>query len=175
METQVYIFDNLIRKIMNPYYALLSLTFTIFATLTAKLSNTSLFGVSLLFVSVVCFFMVVDWFLGVTASVCALGQKFKSKKVTYTIIKFVTFFMWLFFVNQARFAYQEIAYVSDIIIFIQIFVLILIALREYSSIGENIEKIWGRKPYWFSLIDSITDTLEKSFKNRLKDKIDRNE
>src|SRR5690606_22916864 len=121
METQVYIFNNFIRKIMNPYYALLSLTFTIFITLTSKLSSTSLFGVSLLFVSVVCFFMVVDWFLGVTASVCALGQKFKSKKVTYTIIKFVTFFMWLFFVNQARYAYGEVAYISDIIIFIQIF------------------------------------------------------
>lgn len=173
METQVYIFDNLIRKIMNPYNVILSLTFTFFLTLTAKLSNTSLFGVSLLFVAVVCLFMVVDWFLGVTSSVCIQGQKFKSKKVTYTVIKFVTFFMWLFFVNQARFAYKDVAYISDIIILIQIFVLILIALREYSSIGENIEQIWGRKPYWFSLIDSITDTLEKSFKNRLKDKIDK--
>lgn len=175
MKTQVSIFDDIIKKIMSPYNVILSLTFTLLLTLTAKLSNTSLFGVSLLFVAVVCLFMVVDWFLGVTSSVCVQGQKFKSKKVTYTIIKFVTFFMWLFFVNQAKYAYEDTAYVSDIIIFIQIFVLILIALREYSSIGENIEQIWGRKPYWFSLIDSFTDILENSFKKKLKDKIDKDD
>lgn len=79
--------------------------------------------------------------------------------------------MWLFFVNQAKQEYQGTPY--DVILIIQIFVLLLIGIREFVSIGENIERIWGQKPYLFSLIDSVFMTLERLFKKKLEESVEK--
>ena len=80
--------------------------------------------------------------------------------------------MWLFFINQARQEYKTSRWAADFIEVIQIFVLILINLREFVSIGENIEKIFGTKPYLFALIDTIFITMEKLFKEKLENKLE---
>lgn len=171
MKTQIQIVADIFEKVVNPQSITFSAILTTGISSYTYLSNTSLFGVSVLFVLIVCGFMVVDWCLGVYASVVAEGSKFKSNKITYTIIKFVTFFMWLFFVNQAKQEYQGTPY--DVILIIQIFVLLLIGIREFVSIGENIERIWGQKPYLFSLIDSVFMTLERLFKKKLEESVEK--
>lgn len=168
MKTQIDMMIDIVGKICNPNSILLSALATSSVSAYAYMSNTSLFGVSILFVLIVCGFMVVDWFLGVYASVYSENKKFQSSKITYTIIKFVTFFMWLFFVNQAKAEYIQVQWAYDTILIIQIFVLLLIGIREFVSIGENIERIWGQKPYLFTLIDSVFNSLERLFKRKLE-------
>ena len=80
--------------------------------------------------------------------------------------------MWLYFINQARQEYNSSRWAADFIEVIQIFVLILINLREFVSIGENIENIFGTKPYLFALIDTIFITMEKLFKKKLENKLE---
>ena len=61
---------------------------------------------------------------------------------------------------------------SETISVIHVFVLVLITLREFVSIGENIEKIWGTKPYLFALIDTVFIAMEKLFKKKLEKTVD---
>lgn len=171
MRNQFDIALDVLQKLFNPQSMIMSAILTAGVGGFSYLSNTQLFGVSVLFVLIVCGFMVVDWFSGVFASVISEKNKFQSNKVTYTIIKFVTFFMWLFFVNQAKEEYSD-TMAKDVVLIIQIFVLLLIGLREFVSIGENIERIYGQKPYLFNLIDSVFGTMERIFKKKLESKVD---
>lgn len=163
MKTQIEILTEVISKMTQTSSMLLS------GAITAALavSSIDLFGVSMGFIVIVCVFMSVDWGLGVSASVCADKQKFESKKVTYTILKFATFFMWLYFINQAKKEYADNSILSETVLIIQVFVLILIGLREFVSIGENIERIWGDKPYIFKLVDMVFESLERVFKKKI--------
>ena len=60
---------------------------------------------------------------------------------------------------------NSLKYLYDIIIIIP---LILLSLREYVSIGENLERKYNKKPYLFSLADKIFKLLESDFLNKLK-------
>ena len=164
--------SEIFEKIITPPALIVSAGLTMSISFISLLADNSLFGVSMNFVLIVCIFMVVDWFLGVYSSVAVSGKKFQSKKLTYTIIKFLTLFMWLYFINKARQEYNSSKWAADFIEVIQIFVLILINLREFVSIGENIEKIFGTKPYLFALIDTIFITMEKLFKKKLENKLE---
>lgn len=168
MKDQFQIVSSLADKLFNPGNMTLSALLTATLGGYSYLSDTSLFGVSVLFIVIVCGFMVADWCLGVYASVVIQKQKFKSNKVTYTIMKFLTFFMWLFLVNQIKHEISDYVWAREMISVIHVFVLVLITLREFVSIGENIEKIWGTKPYLFALIDTVFITMEKLFKKKLE-------
>jgi hypothetical protein len=47
--------------------------------------------------------------------------------------------------------------------------LFLTILKEFTSIGENLEKITGSKPYLFTVIDKVFEILELKFFNKLKE------
>ena len=112
--------------------------------------------------------MLLDWRFGVKASM-SKGKKFESGRVIYTIIKFLTLFLWLWLSREIGDIYNG-NIVTDITInFISIFVLILVALREFVSIGENIETIYGKKPYMFELVDVLFTAIERKFKNKIND------
>lgn len=172
MKNQFQIVGEILEKIFNPPSITLGAILTTTVSGYSYLSNTSLFGVSLKFVAIVCIVMVVDWCLGVYASVMAENKKFSEKRLTYTILKFVTFFMFLYFVNQIKSEYESIKWAYDTVLVIQVFVLILIGLREFVSIGDNIERIWGVKPYLFTLIDNLFHIMEKLFKKKIEKTID---
>lgn len=172
MKDQLQILSGLADKLFNPPNITLSAVITFSLSGYSYLSNTKLFGVSVLFIGIICSFMVVDWFLGVYSSVAVQKNKFQSNKITYTIIKFLTFFMWIFLISQIKLELENYIWANEIIGVIHVFVLVLITLREFISIGENIEKIWGTKPYLFSLLDSVFETLEKLFKRKLESTVE---
>jgi hypothetical protein len=53
--------------------------------------------------------------------------------------------------------------------FIRNFVFIILVLREYISIGENIEKRFGSKPYIFSLAEKLFDIIERKVIKKIED------
>lgn len=172
MKDQFQILSDIADKLFAPGNLSLSVMLTATFGGYTYLSNTTLFGVSVLFIVIVCGFMVVDWFMGTYASVAVQKDKFQSRKLTYTIMKFVTFFMWIFLITQIKNEIEEYAWAVEIVSVIHVFVLILITLREFVSIGEKMEIIWGTKPYLFTLIDSVFLTLEKLFKKKLEEQLE---
>lgn len=161
-------YKNTLYKIMNVQAMLTSAVITTFTISATFLSNKDLFGVSLIFVFVVCFFMSFDWLLGVFANVVIKREKFEAKKIGYTIMKFITFFAFLFFIKTAKDEWSE-GWANEMFLIIQTFVLILIGLREFVSVGEKMEVIWGDKPYLFKLVDDLFISLEKLFKRKIDD------
>ncbi len=133
-----------------------------------EVSQTSIMGVSAKFLILIAGLMLIDWIFGVKASMKE-GKRFESGRVIYTIIKFLTLFLWLWLSREIGDIYNG-NIVTDITInFISIFVLILVALREFVSIGENIETIYGKKPYMFELVDVLFTAIERKFKNKIND------
>lgn len=154
------------KKIMTAQALIASAVATALTITTTHLANKDLFGVSLIFVAVVSAFMVIDWCLGVWSSVVVHGERFESNKIGYTVMKFFTFFAFLFFVKVAKDEWSD-GWANDMFLIIQTFVLILIGLREFVSVGEKMEKIWGDKPYLFKLVDDLFESLEKLFKKKI--------
>lgn len=153
---------------MNAQAMITSAVATALTLITTHLTDKDLFGVSLIFVTVVCAFMFIDWCLGVWTSVVVQSERFESNKIGYTVMKFFTFFAFLFFIKVAKDEWSE-GWANDMFLIIQTFVLILIGLREFVSVGEKMEKIWGDKPYLFKLVDDLFAGLEKLFKKKIDD------
>lgn len=132
------------------------------------INETSILGVSAKFLILIAFLMMCDWRFGVKASM-SQGKKFESSRVIYTIIKFLTLFLWLWLSQEIGKLYEGNLITDFTINFVSVFVLILVALREFVSIGENIETIYGKKPYMFELVDVIFTAIERKFKNKIND------
>lgn len=168
IKNQLHMISEFIEKSMSTPSLLISSFLTVQVTCFTWMSNTSLFGVSIFFVVILCAIMFIDWGLGVYASLRVDGAKFSPDKLTYTIVKFMTFFMFLFFVNQAKHEYRSYSFAYEVVLVIQVFVLLLIGLREFVSVGEKIDKIWENKPYLFCLIDDLFKIIEKGFKRKVQ-------
>lgn len=134
--------------------------------------KTDLFGVSLLFVGLVLGLMAIDWGMGTYASVKVKKEKFDPDKIGYSIMKFVFFMIWLFAVSRSINELHHFNWMVDILSFIHVFVVILIMLREFVSIGNKQKIIYGEKNYLFELLDTVFSTLERLFIKKLESKID---
>tara|TARA_R110000851_G_scaffold314588_1_gene476688 strand:+ start:1471 stop:2028 length:558 start_codon:yes stop_codon:yes gene_type:complete len=142
------------------------------------LLNGSLFGVSNSFLLLIAVLFVADFLTGIAASRHEENKaitieeqndkKFKSSKITFTFFKFLMLFLWVWLADSIGDKIENVnslKYLYDIIIIIP---LILLSLREYVSIGENLERKYNKKPYLFSLADKIFKLLESDFLNKLK-------
>ncbi len=58
---------------------------------------------------------------------------------------------------------KDIEWFKYILSAVTSFPVFLVNLREFVSIGENIETIYGKKPYIFTLIDKLFTSMEKVF------------
>lgn len=173
MRENITIIAELLEKMFTPASVCLSGAITIgISSYVALFFDTNIFGVSVIFVALVLALMVIDWFLGTYASVRTKGEKFDQKKIGYTIMKFTIFIIWLFAITRVIRELEHYSWAVDLLSFIHIFVIVLIMLREFVSIGDNTKTIWGVKPYIFVLLDSIFSILEKLFKSKLEKKID---
>lgn len=46
---------------------------------------------------------------------------------------------------------------------------VLTILKEFTTIGENLEKIYGRKSYLFTIVDKLFEILEFKYFNKIKE------
>lgn len=150
-------------------------------------------GVTVGMLITVGFFIVMDWWTGSAAShsIATLAynrgdeeeyqkHKIKSAKVTFTIFKFISLYLWLVlshnvyeiavengFVIRATSTVQAAGFHTVLRIF-SIVPIILFGIREFISIGENIHVIYGKKPYLFTLGEKIFEILQFNFLTKMK-------
>lgn len=147
-----------------------------------KFLDLSFLGVSVSFLVLISFMFIVDFITGVMASKQehkkAIEDKdkdkiedkrFKSSKITFTFFKFTMLLMWIWLADNIATRIQDIKFVDQAFNIITTVPLILISLREYISIGENIERKYGKKPYIFDLAEKLFSVLEFKFLKKIKD------
>lgn len=166
-ETQITIAKNLIFKGMS-YNIEVSLFMASIGAVTTSIIqwmlDTSFLGVSVILILLTCSLITIDFWYGNKASSKKPDYKgVESSKITYTILKFVMFFVWLFLAFSIKHEMKDIEWFKYILSTITAFPVFLINLREFVSIGENIEVIYKKKPYIFVLIDKLFISMEKSF------------
>lgn len=150
-------------------------------------------GVSVGVIVMLAIFIVIDWFTGTAATRKRADtamknkddkefqkNKIKSGKVTFTIFKFMSLYLWLILthtfmqsaINQGFIdpgAEKHASFgVASILRIITIIPIALFLFREFVSIGENIESLYGKKPYLFELGEKIFDILQFNFLARIK-------
>lgn len=174
---------------------------------TAMLS-VSFLGVSIGLLLMIGLFILIDWFTGSSASNkkakefkdklekaeckdedCTKKLKadyelyrIKSSKITFTIFKFISLYLWLLLSNGVTSAainngfiegapMQEVASIGlgSVLRIFTIVPIILFGFREFISIGENINNLYGKTPYLFTLGEKMFDTLQFKFLKKLKD------
>lgn len=150
--------------------ALMTVPFSIFLE---GIYNGSFLGINLTFTILFVIFIFFDFVTGVIASK-NLGEKIQSAKIAFTFYKVLMyfFFFWLIFEIYKSIG-QSDSWVAEqglhTINLIRNFIFTILVLREYISIGENIEKRFGKKPYIFSLVEKITDIVESKFISKIEE------
>ena len=80
-------------------------------------------------------------------------------------------FFWILWEIKIIIEFQDswvYAQGEHFVTFIRNFVFIILVLREYISIGENIEKRFGSKPYIFTLAEKLFDIIEKKLIKKIE-------
>lgn len=143
--------------------------------------NTGFFGISLGFIILFIVLIIADFITGIIASRYN-GSKIESSKITFTFFKIFMYILCFWILHQINneiqlnksknntsvlnFLYD---YSENIIGFLRNFIFTLVSMREYISIGENLEKRYNKKIYVFSLFEKIFDIIELKFFKKLED------
>ena len=157
---------------------------SIFPALLIQMSSFSsnFFGISLGLVLLFSVLITIDFLTGVIASRHE-GNKIESSKLSFTFFKILMYFLcfWILYqinkeieirMDDMNNKYLDMLYISAqaSVGFIRSFVFILVSMREYISIGENIERRYNKKIYIFSLFEKMFDILENKFFKKLENK-----
>jgi hypothetical protein len=105
-------------------------------------------------------------------------SRIKSRKISYTIFKFISIYLWLvlshsiyqtaikngFIIPSA----EPVSFgLSTILRILTIVPILLFGFREYISVGENIKSIYGKTPYLFTLGEKIFNIFEFNFLKKI--------
>jgi len=150
--------------------------------ITHKILNTSFLGVSTSFLILISVLFMVDFWTGVMASRFeelkairegnkkeAYDKKFNSRKITFTFFKFLMLFLWIWLADIIGTKFEDLKYMNTTYEIITTIPLVLVTLREYISIGENIERRFNKSLYIFKLVEKIFEILEGKFFKKLGD------
>jgi hypothetical protein len=137
----------------------------------------SFLGFSLTFIALFTGFIIADLFTGVIASRHE-GIPIKSDLLSYTFYKFAMYlgFFWMLFEVSKEVEKLEAilgveflaAQAKHLLAFIRNFVFIILNLREYISIGENIGRRFGTRPYIFKIVEKIADIIEAKLISKIE-------
>lgn len=119
-----------------------------------KLTITSLTFLS--FVAIV--FICIDFVFGILVS-RSKKERIVSNKIGITASKMLCVFLFFFLAITVLILISDNYFVLTLIYG----PIILTILKEFMSIGENIEIIYGKKLYFFVLIDKMFEVLELKF------------
>ena len=155
----------------------LIITSVLFSSIT-KILNIEILGKPVSLLTLISLLFIADFATGVMASryeskmsidpLVIEDKKFKSSKITFTFFKFIMLFIWIWLedsVNSKLIMVPSLSYIYELL---RIVPLVLISLREYVSIGENIERRYDKKPYMFNLAEKIFEILEFKFIKKIK-------
>lgn len=144
--------------------------------------SESYFGIATSLILLLSALIMFDSFTGIIASRHE-GEKVKSGKLMFTFYKFLMsfFFFWLLSelqeklnikISHVKSDYLELFYkaTKEIIEIISYSVFILLTLREWLSIGENIERRYNKKFYLFEIVEKIFDIVESKLIKWLENK-----
>lgn len=140
----------------------------------------SFLGISVSFISVLVALMVGDFFTGVSASKHE-GESLKSQKVAYTFYKFLMYFAFFVIINETHKmlvyggVWGWLGFVmtegTHLISFVRTFIFIILIFREFISIGENLKRRFGKRPYIFTLTEKLVDLVEDNFIKKFSEMI----
>ena len=144
-----------------------------FSVLIEMIYTDSFLGINLTFTILFIVLILFDFFTGIAVSRFK-GEKIEPNKIAFTFYKILMYllFFWLVFeINKS--ILESDSFLSEqgqhSINFIRNFVFTILVLREYISIGENIEKRFGKKPYIFTLVEKISDIIENKLIRKIED------
>lgn len=138
---------------------LLSSLVTLFYTFI----NVEVMGFTAGTLLILLFFITIDFITGVSYSI-KNGERVTSKKGRETVYKFTGYVMVILLLAVVEiFVKSEsgITFGSITISFIRHFIFSLMLFWEFHSVGENIDKIFGKKPRIFYFVEVTTLMLEK--------------
>lgn len=155
---------------------ILSLGTSAALTATESFLDLNFFGINYSFLLLATFLIIVDFFTGVVASKReSEGDKkwFNSSAISYTVYKFLSIFLLLWLtdevyrnlevlLNNTEKGFMNTFYLSSqrVLSIARGTVFFLICGREFVSIGENIERTFGKKPYIFKIFSKLLDIIE---------------
>lgn len=158
-----------------------SVTSAVSIEIINTLMNGTHLGVSVLLLVSVAFFIILDWLFGSAASrkisldakksgniKLADKYKFKSSRISATIFKFISLYLWLLLSYTATNYTNGIHFLAPVVETLTIVPILLFGFREYISIGEGIEVLYGSKPFLFEIGEKIFDALQFKFLRKLK-------
>lgn len=133
----------------------------------------SFLGINLTFTILFIVLIFWDFVTGLVASKFA-GEKIESTKIAFTFYKVLMYllFFWLVFeINKSIIESDSFFSIQGqhSINFIRNFIFSILVLREYISIGENIEKRFGKKPYIFTLVEKLADIIESKLIKKIEE------
>ena len=111
-------------------------------------------------------FIVFDFITGVVAS-RHKGFKINSSKWGVTIGKFFGLTLYSVLAGIILLLLSS-NYIAMVLVFGPV---ILTLLKEYISIGENLEKRFGKKAYMFTVLDRLFDIIELKFFQTMENKL----
>ena len=180
-----YIYSKIFAPLFLYKKGAIAYTSISFATLITGFQSflkLELFGFSMLLIILLFVLVFADSFTGIIAS-RHNGDKIESGKLMYSFYKilFAFLFFWLISELQNRLTgkiyilkseyltsfYRTIKEILDII---NVAIFTLFCLREWISIGENIEKRFNKKPYIFGIVEKIFDLIETKLLKYLENK-----
>jgi hypothetical protein len=146
----------------------------------ALISKASFLGVSVPLLLILIILIVSDQIIGTLASLQLAKQaeergdvegykenKFKSVKISYTIFKFISLYLWLLLSFSMYRHTRDLEYLGVAVRTVSLIPIFLFGFREYISIGESIEIISGRKPYLFEMGEKMFTLIQFKFLRRL--------
>lgn len=168
----------------NGSAAVLSLSLSTVISGFEKVYDFDFLGISFTFIMLAVALIMLDFVTGALASRHEEKNKegwFKSKKVSYTIYKFLSIMLLLWLAQELHdlsvdnFERSEGGYwkaiyggAASTVSIVRTCVFTLICGREYVSIGENIEQRFGKKYYAFTLFEKIFDVIELKFIKKIE-------
>lgn len=147
----------------------------------------SFFGINYSFLLLATFLIMVDFFTGIIASkkegMRENNKKwFESSSISYTVYKFLSIFLLLWLTDEVYRNLETLVYATEkgfahtfyvssqrILGVARATVFFLICGREFVSIGENIERTFGKKPYIFKLFSKLLDVIEIKFIRKIEE------
>ena len=149
-----------------------------FALLIEFIFNGSFLGISITFLLLMTVLIIGDFWTGIWAAKHAKEQ-IVSSKLSFTFYKAFSYviFFWILvdidkmLIGNEGWVFEQGTFTNAII---RNFIFIILILREFISIGENIERRFGRKPYIFVLANKITEIVETQFIKRFTNRNENN-
>lgn len=135
--------------------------------------NGSFLGIGISFLALFFLLVLLDFFTGVQAAKYK-REPIVSGKLSYTFHKLLVYLLFFWLINEIYDLlnpYSGFGKDQGVILLslIRYFVFILLSLREFISIGENIEKRFGKKPGIFNIAEKIADLIELKIMKKIED------